>query len=46
MGTRGNTARVFVCGGVCAHVDQEFGNVPGRGISAAVTLRASEEEQA
>lgn len=37
---------VFVCECVCAHVDQEFCGVPGFGISTAVTLPASEEEQA
>lgn len=39
---KGNIARECVC----AHVDQEFCGVPGCGISTAVTLTASEEEQA
>lgn len=46
IGKRGNIARVFVCECVCAHVDQEFCSVPGWGISTAVTLPASEDEQA
>lgn len=45
-GKDGNVARVFVCECACAHVDQEFCGIPGWGISTAVTLLASEEEQA
>lgn len=45
-GQEGNVARVFVCECVCAHGDQEFCGVPGWGIFTAVTLFASEEEQA